>query len=58
MAMIACRECGTSVSDAAPLCPACGVRKPGQKPLAVRLYQVVVFVAVMALVAWLSGKIG
>ena len=26
MAIIACKECGKEVSDAAPVCPNCGVR--------------------------------
>lgn len=29
MAMVGCRECGHSVSDAAPMCPNCGIESPG-----------------------------
>ncbi|MFD3647140.1 zinc ribbon domain-containing protein [Streptomyces cyaneofuscatus] len=29
MAMVECRECGHSVSDAAHLCPHCGIESPG-----------------------------
>lgn len=29
MAMVKCRECGGSASDAAPACPHCGVQSPG-----------------------------
>lgn len=32
MALIACRECGQSVSDEAMKCPKCGVQFPGGRP--------------------------
>lgn len=31
MAMAKCRECGTEVSDAAKVCPKCGIAKPVKK---------------------------
>ena len=31
MAMAKCRECGTEVSDAAKVCPKCGISKPVKK---------------------------
>jgi hypothetical protein len=32
MALKPCRECGAQVSDAANICPSCGIQSPARKP--------------------------
>jgi len=58
MAMAKCRECGTEVSDAAKVCPKCGVSKPVKKTsLAVKILAGVFGIAILSnIISSVSGE--
>lgn len=48
MALVACKECSKQVSDDAPTCPHCGVKKPGHKGVSLVTGLIVIVVGIFA----------
>ena len=58
MALRACRECKTEISSRAKVCPACGLKKPHQHPIARGINSLANMLMVVGLLITVLGVVG